>query len=65
VIGVFNASQSGLQVGAGFTVGVLGAVIGVHWSLGLSAAVLLVATLGLLLFVERRRPDEAVERSVS
>jgi MFS family permease len=54
VIGVFHASQSGLQVGAGFTVGVIGALIGVHWSLGLSAATLLIATVVLLVFVERR-----------
>ena len=38
----------GLRVGSGVTVGVLGSVIGIHWALGLSGAVLLVAVLTLL-----------------
>jgi len=42
---------------------VLGSVIGIHWSLGLSAAMLLVISIGLLLFAgsgkEDRRLDEA------
>jgi MFS family permease len=42
VIGLYNMSASGLRAGSGFTVGLLGAVIGIHWSLGLSAAALLV-----------------------
>jgi len=41
LIGLFNTSLAGLRVGSGFTVGFLGAVIGIHWSLGLSAALLL------------------------
>jgi hypothetical protein len=44
----------GLQVGSGLTVGVLGAVIGVHRSLGLSALTLAAATLVLLTYVKRR-----------
>ncbi|MBI3076599.1 MAG: MFS transporter [Deltaproteobacteria bacterium] len=54
VIGLFNMSQNGLRFGSGVTVGVLGSVIGIHWSLGLSAAALLVVTLGLLAFVAPR-----------
>jgi MFS family permease len=42
VIGLYNMSASGLRAGSGFTVGLLGAAIGIHWSLGLSAAALLV-----------------------
>lgn len=49
VVGVFNMSQSGLRIGSGVTVGVLGSLIGIHWSLGLSAIILLMVTLSLLL----------------
>jgi MFS family permease len=42
VIGVFVMAALGLRFVSGFTVGVLGAVIGVHASLALSAAVLFV-----------------------
>jgi hypothetical protein len=38
-------SANGLRAGSGFTVGLLGAAIGVHWSLGFSAAALTVGTL--------------------
>lgn len=49
-VGLFSMSSLGLRVGSGVTVGVLGGFIGVHWSLGLSAAALLVITLALLAF---------------
>jgi MFS family permease len=49
LIGLFNTSLNGLRVGSGVTVGFLGAVIGIHWSLGLSAAVLLAALVVLAL----------------
>jgi sugar phosphate permease len=49
VVGLFNTSMLGLRAGSGLTVGVLGAVIGVEWSLGLSAAAVVVIALGLLL----------------
>jgi MFS family permease len=45
VIGVYGMSANGLRAGSGFTVGLLGAVIGVHWSLGVSAVGLCVGTL--------------------
>jgi MFS family permease len=44
VIGVYGMSAQGLRFGSGFTVGLLGAAVGVHWSLGLSAACLCVGT---------------------
>ena len=44
VIGVYGMSAQGLRFGSGFTVGLLGAAVGVHWSLGLSAAGLCVGT---------------------
>jgi hypothetical protein len=44
VIGVYGVSANGLRAGSGFTVGLLGAQLGVHWSLGLSAAALCLGT---------------------
>jgi MFS family permease len=54
IVGLFNASMLGLRTGSGVTVGVLGAVIGVHWSLALSAAAVVVTALGMLV-AERRQ----------
>ncbi len=48
VIGLFNMAQQGLRVGSGLTVGVLGSLIGIHWSLGLSAAALASCSVALL-----------------
>jgi MFS family permease len=45
VIGLYGMSASGLRAGSGFTVGLLGSAVGVHWSLGLSAAALCAGTL--------------------
>src|SRR5262249_56061427 len=38
VVGLFNTAILGLRAGSGVTVGMLGALIGVRWSLALSAA---------------------------
>jgi hypothetical protein len=38
----------GLRAGSGVTVGVLGAAIGVEWSLALSAAAVVLVAVGLL-----------------
>jgi MFS family permease len=48
VVGLFNTSMLGLRAGSGVTVGVLGAAIGVEWSLALSAAAVVVVAVGLL-----------------
>ena len=40
VIGVYSMASLGLRMFSGMTVGMLGAVIGIHWSLALSAVVL-------------------------
>src|SRR3954454_14758194 len=45
VIGVYGMSAMGLRFGSGITVGLFGAIVGIHWSLGLSAATLCVGTL--------------------
>ncbi|MFE2373577.1 MFS transporter [Streptomyces sp. NPDC059398] len=44
VLGVYGMSANGLRAGSGFTVGLLGAAIGVHASLGFSAAALCLGT---------------------
>jgi hypothetical protein len=44
IVGVYGVAANGLRAGSGFTVGLLGAAIGVHLSLGLSAAALTVGT---------------------
>jgi MFS family permease len=48
VVGLFNTAILGLRAGSGVTVGVLGAVINIHWSLALSAAAVVVTCAGLL-----------------
>ena len=48
VVGLFNTAMLGLRAGSGLTVGVLGAVIGVHWSLALSAAAVVTIALAML-----------------
>jgi len=41
VVGLYNMAGLGMRAFSGITVGLSGAAIGIHWSLGLSAAVLL------------------------
>ncbi len=56
VIGVFVMAALGLRFVSGFTVGILGAVIGVHESLALSAAALF-AVIALLFVWQAMRPS--------
>ncbi len=53
VIGVFSMAASGMRTFSGVTVGMMGGLIGIHGSLSLSAAVLLVVLVGLMVFVAR------------
>lgn len=48
--------MNGLRVGSGFSVGFLGAVVGINWSLGLSAALLLSIVVVLALRLRRAEP---------
>ncbi|MBB4375738.1 MFS-type transporter involved in bile tolerance, Atg22 family [Bradyrhizobium sp. Rc3b] len=50
VVGLYNMAGLGMRAFSGITVGLAGAAIGIHWSLGLSAAVLL----ALLVLLQRR-----------
>jgi MFS family permease len=53
VIGLYGMFAMGLRAFGGITVGMAGALIGVHWSLALSAAALLVLVTALMTFAMR------------
>jgi MFS family permease len=55
MVGLFNTSMLGLRAGSGLTVGVLGALIGVQWSLTLSSAAVVATALALLAIEARAR----------
>jgi MFS family permease len=57
VVGLYGMAANGLRAGSGFTVGLLGAAVGIHWSLGLSSAALCVGTLLAGIYVLRGRRD--------
>jgi MFS family permease len=48
IVGLFNTAILGLRAGSGVTVGVVGALISVEWSLALSSAVVVVIAAALL-----------------
>ena len=56
LIGLFSMSAFGLRAFSGVTVGVIGGLIGVHWSLAISSMALLAVTLALFAFAQQRRP---------
>jgi MFS family permease len=60
LIGLFNMSNNGLRAFSGVTVGVVGGLIGVHWSLALSGMVLLAVTIALFALVIPGRGGEPV-----
>jgi len=49
VIGLFNMASLGLRAFSGVSVGLIGSLIGVHWSLALSAVATMVVASGLLM----------------
>ncbi|HJQ63326.1 MAG TPA: hypothetical protein VJ834_10705, partial [Burkholderiales bacterium] len=53
VIGLYNMGALGMRAFSGITIGVIGGLIGVHWSLALSAMVLFVIIVTLLAFSTR------------
>lgn len=58
VIGLFTMSALGMRTFSGITVGFAGHVVGIHWSLAVSAGVLLVVCLTLLA-IAMRLPQES------
>ena len=61
MVGLFNAALLGLRAGSGITIGVLGSAIGIHWSLALSAAAVVVIALAMLGREARRPQDIGIE----
>jgi MFS family permease len=55
VIGLFVMSALGLRAFSGVTVGLGGSLIGIHWSLALSAAALLAVTTAMIFFMRPSR----------
>lgn len=51
LIGLFSMSSMGLRAFSGVTVGIVGGLIGVHWSLALSAMALFTVTVALFAFL--------------
>ena len=57
LIGLFSMSAFGLRAFSGVTVGVVGGLIGIHWSLALSAMALMAVTFALLAFAAPARGE--------
>jgi MFS family permease len=67
VIGLYSVSANGLRAGSGFTVGLLGAAVGIHWSLGFSSAALCAGTVAAGIYALRGRargPREPAESAL-
>src|SRR5262247_2456728 len=58
LIGLFSMSAFGLRAFSGVTVGVVGGLIGIHWSLAISAMALMAVTFALLAFASPARGGE-------
>ena len=63
IVGLFNTAIMGLRAGSGFTIGVVGAFIGVELSLTLSATMVVLIALGLLVVDARQRRASVYSRA--
>jgi len=63
VVGVYGMAANGLRIGSGFTVGLLGAALGLRTSLGISSIALCACTalVALYLAIEARRPPPSAD----
>jgi MFS family permease len=61
IVGVFVMAALGMRTFSGFTVGVIGAFIGVHYSIALFACVLLAGLITLFFAVVRRAPSPGAQ----
>src|SRR6266568_4886074 len=48
IVGIYGTASNGLRAGSGLSIGLVGGLIGIHWSLGLSALTLVVLVLALI-----------------
>lgn len=55
VIGLYNMASLGMMTFSGISVGIGGSIIGIHWSLGLSAGALAVAAVALMIYLSARQ----------
>jgi MFS family permease len=53
IVGVYTMASNGLRAGSGLSIGLVGGVIGIHWSLALSALALAVVVVALIWVTER------------
>jgi hypothetical protein len=60
IVGLFNTAMLGLRAGSGFTVGVLGAFIGVRLSLELSSLMVILVAAVLFARHARRSSEPAI-----
>ena len=60
IVGVYTMASNGLRAGSGLSIGLVGGVIGIHWSVGLSAFTLAILVLGLLWYTMRAAPMSQV-----
>jgi len=61
VLGLYNMCYHGMRAFSGVFVGMGGSLLGVHWSLALSAVLMLIVAFGLLAFEMRPQAPEPAE----
>jgi predicted MFS family arabinose efflux permease len=64
VIGVYNMTSAGLRAGSGITIGLVGGLVGIHWSLAMSAGILIGVTLWMLVAL-RGAPGSGMARDTA
>ena len=57
IIGLFNMASLGLRAFSGVSVGLIGSLIGIHWSLALAALAAMTIAAALPLLLRRSAPD--------